>query len=373
VSTDVKVHGRLAPLESDLSTPLAYFLNNPAFQDQDLATAGLIDPERAKKVKGLYMLEPYQPGKIPVLMVHGLWSSPVTWMQMFNDLRSLPEIRDRYQFWFYLYPTGQPFWISAAHLREDLVQLRETIDPYHREPAMDQMVLVGHSMGGLVSKLQTLDSGDDFWRVVSDKPIQQVKAPPEVQQVLYRTAYFQANAAIRRVITIGTPHRGSNFANTPIRWAARYFIKLPAMLAMGSQQLRRDNPDLFRSNSMIDISTSVDSLAADSPILPVMLRATKPPWIHYHNIVGDVEQHGLLKRFAGRGDGVVPFDSAHLDDVESEIVVPADHVSIHSHPRAVLEVRRILLEHARQVADRPYGPSPVRPVAHRSDEVRGVD
>ena len=110
------------------------------------------------------MLEPYEPGKIPVLMVHGLWSSPMTWMEMFNDLRSVPEIRKHYQFWFYEYPTGQPFWVSAAQMRHDLAKLRDVLDPRHLEPALDQMVLVGHSMGGLVSRLQTVDSGDGYWR-----------------------------------------------------------------------------------------------------------------------------------------------------------------------------------------------------------------
>ena len=75
------------------------------------------------------MVEPYDPAKIPVVMVHGLWSSPLTWMEMFNDLRAFPEIRDQFQFWFYLYPTGQPFWISAAEMRKDLEVLHNTLDP----------------------------------------------------------------------------------------------------------------------------------------------------------------------------------------------------------------------------------------------------
>ena len=128
------------------------------------------------------MLEPYTPGKIPVLMVHGLWSSPLTWMEMFNDLRSMREIRDNYQFWFYEYPTGQPFWDSAAQLRDDLAKTREVLDPAHAEPALDQMVLVGHSMGGLLSKLQVVDSGDAFWRTVSDEPLEKLKLPDETKQ-----------------------------------------------------------------------------------------------------------------------------------------------------------------------------------------------
>ena len=117
ISTDIDVDGHLVPLETDLSTPLAYSLSDPTFQRTDISLRGLINPDRSQSVQGLYMLEPYDPNKIPVLMVHGLWSSLITWMEMFNDLRGNREIRNHYQFWFYLYPTGQPFWITAAQMR----------------------------------------------------------------------------------------------------------------------------------------------------------------------------------------------------------------------------------------------------------------
>ncbi len=107
--TDIATHDRRVPLESDITTPLAYALNDPAFAQLDQPTTGLLYPDRVKKLAGIYMLEPYQSDKIPVLMIHGLWSSPITWMEMFNDLRGDPELRRNYQFWFYLYPTGQPF------------------------------------------------------------------------------------------------------------------------------------------------------------------------------------------------------------------------------------------------------------------------
>ncbi|MEX2185243.1 MAG: alpha/beta fold hydrolase [Pirellulales bacterium] len=372
-NSDTRVKGRAVPLQSDLSTPLAYFLNNPAFRDNDIATAGLLHPGDSEKVKGLYMLEPYQPGKIPVVMVHGLWSSPLTWMQMFNDLRSLPEIRDRYQFWFYLYPSGQPFWISAAQFREELALMRQNIDPRLEEPALGQMVLVGHSMGGLVSKLQTLTSADDYWKIVSDRPFSDVKGPPEAKEAVERVVYFQANPSVRRVITLGTPHRGSNFASGPTRWLASWFIKLPEMITGTSRELRRDNPGLFRDTTMIDISTSIDSLSPDSPILPVMLATPTPPWVKYHNVVGVVETNDwksrLAGKIAGRGDGVVAYESAHLDNVASEIVVPADHLHVHSHPRSVLEVRRILLEHLSEM-DNTRRFDPLRQVQPASTQAR---
>ncbi|MGI9457693.1 MAG: esterase/lipase family protein, partial [Aeoliella sp.] len=116
----IQVAGAEVPMESDLSTPLAYFLNQPEFELGDVSTLGLLHPGDVEQLQGLYMLEPFDPNKMPVVMVHGLWSSPVTWMEMFNDLRSDPHVRDRYQFWFYLYPTGQPFWVSASQMRKDL-------------------------------------------------------------------------------------------------------------------------------------------------------------------------------------------------------------------------------------------------------------
>jgi pimeloyl-ACP methyl ester carboxylesterase len=345
VSTDITVGTRTVPLESDLSTPLAYFLNNPELNKLDLSTEGLLRPDKSAALTGLYMLQPYEPGKIPVLMVHGLWSSPMTWMEMFNDLRSEPEIRAKYQFWFYLYPTGQPFWTSAVELRRDLAHVREMVDPQHQEPALDQMVLVGHSMGGLVSKLQTVNSGDDYWHIVSDKPFQEVKASPELKQKLETAFYFQPNPSIRRLITIGTPHRGSTFANSTTRYLAQKLIKLPKMTLLSQEELVRNNPGLFRDPAMVTVKTSLDSLAPESPILPVMLHSKRPPWVTTHNIAGVVRDEGFFGRVAHDGDGVVAFESAHLDDVASEIVVNADHVTVHRHPLSVLEVRRILLEH----------------------------
>jgi hypothetical protein len=304
-----------------------------------------LDPSKVQKLQGLYMLEPYQPGKIPVLMVHGLWSSPITWMEMFNDLRGAPEIRDRYQFWFYLYPTGQPFWFSAAQLRRDLAEARQILDPYRRQTALDKMVLVGHSMGGLLSHLQTIDSRNDFWSIVSKQPFQEVKAPPDTKENLAETFFFRPNPSVRRVITIGTPFRGSKAANSTTRWLGAKLITLPQMLVSGQQQLLKDNAEIFREPNLIEVKTSIDSLAPDSPILPVMLTASRPPAVKYHNIVGRIPDTGFLGKVVGGSDGVVAYTSAHLDNADSEVEVNAAHSELHCHPLTVLEVRRILIEH----------------------------
>jgi len=355
---DIVVDTRRIPLESDLTTPLAYFLDQAEIDDVSLA--GLLRPEAVEQVAGLYMAQPYEPDKIPVLMIHGLYSSPMTWMEMFNDLRAQPELREHYQFWFYLYPTGQPFWISAAHLRVDLMRLREELDPQRRSPALDHMVLVGHSMGGLLARMQIVNSGNEFWKLVTDQPFQLVKAETEVRTRLQSAFFFQPNGSVRRVVSIGTPFRGSHASNSTTQYAAQRLIRLPTMLLTRQQQLFRDNPDLFPHNTLLATTNSIQALAPDSPILPVLLNAPPAPWVHIHNIVGVTEDQGIVGRFSasGRGDGVVSYESAHLDHAESELVVDADHLTVHRHPLAVLEVRRILHEH---LADLRAYPKPQAP------------
>ena len=348
-ANQIQIASQWVPLETDLTTPLAFFLDSPEYRKRNQAFEGLINPENAQSNRGLYMLEPFDPERIPVLMVHGLWSSPLTWMDMFNDLRSFPEIRERYQFWFYLYPSGQPFWVSATQLRNDLNQVRERFDPMRQHRHLDQMVLVGHSMGGLVSRMQTIDSRDDFWKMLSDEPIESVQGPPEDVARLVSAMKFRPNPSVKRVITIGTPHRGSDFANKYTRWLARKLIELPARLVSSGRSLARANPGLFRDTQLLTEANAIDSLAPDSPIFPVMLRAEKAPDVKYHNIIGVLQNPSWLNGRKSRGDGVVEYASARMDDVESELIVDADHTSIHVTGMAIFEVRRILLEHLHEI------------------------
>jgi pimeloyl-ACP methyl ester carboxylesterase len=349
VSSDIELANRLVPLQTDLSSALAYFLDNPDFREKNKATVGLINAQKTDKYRGILMLEPFDPHRIPVLMVHGLWSSPVTWMPMFNDLRSFPELRKNYQFWFYHYPTGQPFWLSATQLRQELQTLRDQLDPDRQYEALNQMVLVGHSMGGLVSRMQTIDSRDDFWSILSERPFEEVQGTPEDIQLLRRAAFFKPNREIRRVITIGTPHRGSDYANDVTRWVGRQIIRLPTMMVSTGQKLISHNPGVFQNTDILVSNTSIDSLSPDSPVFPAMLRAPRATWVEYHNVVGMIPTGSFLSKKEKTGDGVVEYNSAHMDDVESEIIVESEHSEIHRNPKTILEVRRILQLHLEAV------------------------
>ena len=194
----------------------------------------------------------------------------MTWMEMFNDLRSSPDIRRNYQFWFYLYPTGQPFWVSAAQLRQDLATIREVLDPQHREAALDQMVLVGHSMGGLVARLQTLESRDDYWKLASRIPWQKVKADAEVHEKLGHMFYFHPNPSVRRVVTIATPFGGSSFSNETTQYLLGKLIRLPTTITNVQQKLFKDNPDMVFADSLLKVTNSIDAFSPQSPILSQM-------------------------------------------------------------------------------------------------------
>ncbi len=334
------------PLETDLTTPLAYFLSKTDLANVELA--GFLRADRVQNRAGLYLFEPYQPGKIPVVLTHGLLSSPLTWTPLFNELQADPELRKHYQFWFYLYPTGNPYLVTAADLRTSLDQLRQELDPQRLDLALEQMVFVGHSMGGLVSKLLTQDSGEDFWRLVSKEPFGAVKGEPATRQELQRIFYFERQPCIKRVVFLGTPHHGSKLSPSwPVRLAAK-FVRLPRRLMETARAVIRDNPGLWTGlgddPDDPSLPTSLDLLTPGAPALELLAQRPAPEGVRYHSVIGVA-----LGDDKNGSDGVVTYASAHIDGAESEIVIPAIHTSVHHHPRAVLEVVRILRQHLREM------------------------
>jgi len=340
--TNVKINERIAPLESDVTTPLALFLQDPLLNVNLLGVFSMLNGKIADEVRGLYMLEPYDENKIPVLLVHGLASSPMTWTEMFNDLRSDPYIQKNYQFWFYMYPTGQPFWASARQMREDLKNVRHQLDPEGNVRVLDEMVCVGHSMGALISRMQTIYSDDLFWNLVSDRKPGDLKGDEEARRELLGALYFEPNPSIRRVVTIASPNRGSNFANDTTIWLSHSFFKLPDWMSNESKQIIKSNPDFFRDTKLLKISTSIDSLSPENPIFETLGQARKAPWVRYHNIYGRLTKPHpfslLTKKVIGEGDGVVPVESATAIDAESELEVEHGHITVHENTEAILEV-----------------------------------
>ena len=335
---------KTVPLQSDTTTPLAYHLDDPLLNTSVLATASLLNAETTDQIHGMYMLEPYDPTKIPVVMVHGLWSSPMTWALMFNDLRANSDIRNNYQFWFYSYSTAQPFWVSAMRMRQDLTRIHEELDPQRTSKALDQMVLVGHSMGGLVSEMQTIGSGDRFWRHVSSVPIDSLEGEQETLDRVRRVFFFDPVPSVKRVVTLATPFSGSKFANGTARWFSHKFFTLPSFQTSDFEKLIRDNPNAFFDPELLIARTSIDSLAVDSPMIKELRSAQDSSGVKFNNIIGRLPKKSVLgKETLGDSDGVVSVESARCVHSESEIFVPEEHSRVHQNAASIYEVQRVLL------------------------------
>ena len=334
----VAVGERAVNLASDRTTPLA--MQVARGQLAALEWTGLFDSnfERPGLETGLYMIRPYEPGKIPVVFVHGLFSSPRAWVQTINELQNTPALASRYQFWMFMYPTGQPIPLSAAQLREALLRARGALDPEQTDAALDRMVLVGHSMGGLLSKMMAQDSGTALWDAVITVPRDQFKAPPDIKQALDRALILQRLPFVQRVVFIATPHRGSPIADSTFGEIISNLVRLPGKMDARIAEIEAFNgPNAVSKELRGHAINSISGLRTDSPILASLNRIGIPQSVPYHSIIPLID--GVMDT-----DGVVEYRSSHLDGAKSELIVPGTHTS-QEHPDVTRELYHILQLH----------------------------
>lgn len=344
-SAYVKLGGQTFPIAYDLTAPIALVLIRSEDR-RSIELKGFFSPGEPIEHDGLLMLEPYQPGKIPIVFVHGLMSGPLTWADMINELRSDPALRSRYQFWLYMYPTGQPFLVTAAKLRQDLQATLAGIDPQQQDVALGEMVLLTHSMGGLLSRLQVARSDEKLWNVVANKPLEEVRTSEETRQSLQAAFFFQPQPFVKRVVFLGTPHHGSPVAKNWIGRIGQTLIQPAQSLTRAREQLLRDNGNIFTPYFHRLAPNSVELLLPDNPLLLAIDELKHAPGVKLHSIIG--RGHELSN--GEDGDGVVSVESARVSGVQSELLVEAEHTRLHHHPEALSEVRRILHEHLRTSA-----------------------
>ena len=347
----VMVAGRSLPLECDVTAPVAYAANDARIWQLDLAQ--FLSPKQLLKT-GVYLTQPYQAGRIPVVFVHGTASSPIWWAEMWNTLRADSVLRERYQFWYFTYNTGKPTSTSAADFRAALLAKIAELDPEGKDPALRQMVIVGHSQGGLLASLTATDTGDKLWRTSSDKKLEDLPLTPEVRADLQRNFFFTPLPCVSRVVFLCTPHRGSYRVTRFVLNLARRFMDLPADVVKTSSSLMLlRKPNLTPAEVRSRVPTSLDLMSPKNPWLLALADIPVAPGIKSHSIIairGDDEPP------AG-SDGVVKYTSAHLDYTESEFIVRSGH-SCQSNPATIEEVRRILLEHLRALAAATGTPAP---------------
>jgi len=331
--------GTAIPLESDLTTPLAYRMEGSSFFD--LSLGAFLGREPNKIPDGLYMTEPYRPGKIPVVLVHGTASSPVWWVELLNTLMADPQIREKYQFWYFVYTSNKAVAMSAAELRDALREKVAALDPGGKDPALQQMVVAGHSQGGLLTKFTAVDTGDSLVRSVTGKDLASLDMPEKKKDQVRKLLVLKPLPFVKTVIFFSTPHRGSFQSKTWNRNLVRWLITLPANLVESTIDTFDYMTDDVRKllGGKKTVFTSADSMSPDNPVIKTLADTPLAPGIKGHSIIA-VQGDGDPKL---GDDGVVKYTSAHLDGMESEFIVRSGHSS-QLNPLAIDEMRRILVE-----------------------------
>ena len=346
---DVEVAGTLVPLETDPSATIAYGIQSSNLWQYDLA--GLFRGRDAMRQNGLILPRPFEKGRIPVVLVHGTASNPAYWAEIWNSLHADPIVRERFQFWLFIYTTGNPIAYSAATLREALQKIVQEHDPDGRDEALKHMVVVGHSQGGLLTKMTGvhLDADKGVQRVLGTS-MEDLDLDEEGEQLLRRCFDVEPLPFVDRLVFMATPHGGSFLA---ARWYSRFLAKLiavPGELEKTTHRIVRRVPKERLPQGMATrVPTSLDNMDPANTFLGLLRETPIDPRIHAHSIIpiGDAEEP------AGADDGVVEYESAHLEGVDSEMLVPSGH-SCQSHPRTIIELRRILREHIEAI-DAPVG------------------
>jgi pimeloyl-ACP methyl ester carboxylesterase len=275
------------------------------------------------------------------VFVHGTLSSPARWAEMANELLGDPRIANRFQLWFFVYNSGAPVLASAAELRAALRNAVHDLDPDGKDPALRQMVIVGHSQGGLLAKAMVVSSGDAFWTGWSNQKFEDVRFSPETRALVKNALFFEPLPVPARVIFIATPHRGSFLAESWLGMFGRKLTNAPASLGKSAYELATlsDDPHLFRWRFQIE--TSIDNMDWSNPGLRTLASLAIAPRVHVNSII-PVESAPIETG----DDGVVRYQSAHIEPVESELVVLGSSHSTLANPETIEEVRRILYEHA---------------------------
>jgi pimeloyl-ACP methyl ester carboxylesterase len=351
--TSVEVTTQTVPLEFEPSATLAYILEGaPVWRTERSA---FLKANRRPFPEGLVMLHPYRRGRVPVVLIHGTASSPARWADMLNELQNDLVLRDHVQFWLFTYNTSNPILLSASELREALHQTIAKIDPDNKDPALRDLVLVGHSQGGLLARLMITDSGTRFWDAVCNVPVEQLEMTPATRALLKQTMFFTPLPNVSRVVFIATPHRGSFRVTTFIRSLVRRLVTLPSTVVQGLAEVAKSNPNVSCVQLRSVIPTAIDNMRPGHRFVQTLAASPIAPGVVTHSIIA-VRGDGPV---TSGNDGVVAYESAHLEGVASEKVVHSSH-STQSEPDTIQEVRRILRVHVAGLAETSRTTSPMR-------------
>lgn len=350
------------PLAANFSVPIALFWKLSDADGTELL--GAFRPKKAINTMGLYFSEPYDPRKIPVVFTHGLMSGPATFANLTNRLLVDPVIRENYQFWFFGYPSGLAWTIPASRQRQALKELMQEYNPRGTSREMNNIVMVGHSMGGLITRFNnstkpwTLMKGvfelspETFEGMTLEnwkKGMAPLHYDEQTLERLQNNFIFSPPQGVTRIVYMATPHRGSTFADNWIGRLGQRLIDLPSDMLEEVTRIATLSRGMFLLNplQLKDELTSIRQLSPNSSLVKYMSELRGSPNVPVHSIIGDRGRNDT----PNSSDGVVKYHSSHLDWSASEKIVPSGH-SVQDDPASALELRRILREHLVKVKGR---------------------
>lgn len=338
---DAKVAGHTSHLAANYTAPKELALNNRFLRGFSLI--GLLFPDRVLDESEIYRLEIYDPKRIPVVFVHGLMSDPHIWYNAINAIYADPVLRANYQPWYFLYPSGMAVPATSWQLRKSLEEARAKLDPEGDDPGMNNMVMVGHSMGGLLSRMQTIDSGDGLWKAYFNCDPDKLQVSKRTRERLKDTLEFKKQPYIKRLVFITVPHKGSNVADKGIVYRLTRLIRLPTDSLVLAKEILTGNLDSL-TPQLRDWGTfgflSIGTLSPKHPYLKAL--NAQPIPVPHHSIVGHFGKGELIDS----SDRVVPYSSSHLE-TGTELVVPYWHGCVEK-PEVTAEVMKRLKQHLRE-------------------------
>jgi triacylglycerol esterase/lipase EstA (alpha/beta hydrolase family) len=334
----VKVAGREVPLAGNFTAAYGVWLARSGFASQSIRS--LLGREGGIKTPRVLLMQPYDPDRMTVIMLHGLASSPEAWINVSNEVMGDEELRHNYQVWEIYYPTNAPIAVNLANIRKALDVTFKHFDPDGQARASNNVVLIGHSMGGVIARLLVSSSGDKLWGLMPARADLSKARQARLRERLAPYLQFTPMPQVTRAVFLASPQRGTPYAqNTIARWIGN-LIRLPANVlkeVASVADLLKDS----ESGTPVRIPNSIDNLSDADPFIVAAANLPIAPQVRYHTIVGVYTPPGPL---TDSSDGVVPYKSAHLDGAESELAVPSWH-SVQETPAAILELRRILRVH----------------------------
>ena len=340
-ATQVELMGERIPLEADFTSPYGLWLARSNFASQPFLT--LLGWDDGLQEPHIFLMQPYDPNRKIIVMLHGLASSPQAWVNVANDLLGDDVLRAHYQIWQVYYPTNVPLMFNRLAIQQALEDALQYFDPQGIYPASQDMVLIGHSMGGVLSRLLVSTSPPSQWqRLVAHYHLSGERLV-RAEQHFEDLVVFEPTDQVSRAIFISAPHRGTPIAAGQFaRWLAG-LVKLPGVLISRTTELMSllANPDGEVAMPIKRSLNSIDNLSEDNPFLRMTVALPISPRVTYHTIMGVDNSSGYLEE---TGDGVVPYSSAHLSGAASEKLIAGGH-SIQETPQAIGEIRRILLAH----------------------------